>query len=115
MRQSPQTENVESLVQPREVQAILIPNSQTVTKRIPSAKPNMVDEGINTVVCASAETQDLGNGEIFNSSKAIVSQSALEEHSQKEDAYEDQVDDYAQVQLDNIASENNGVITCPNC
>ena len=57
----------------------------------------MVDEGINTVVCASAETQDLGNGEIFNSSKAIVSQSTLEEHSQKEDAYEDQVDDYAQV------------------
>lgn len=57
----------------------------------------MVDEGINTVVCASAETQDLGNGEIFNSSKAIVLQSALEEHSQKEDAYEDQVDDYAQV------------------
>ena len=75
--------------QPREVQAILIPDSQTVTKRIPSAKPNMVDEGINTIVCASAETQDLGDGEVFNSSKAIVSQNALEEQSQKEDALED--------------------------
>ena len=89
LRQSPQVENVEKPEQPREVQAILIPDSQTVTKRIPSAKPNMVDEGINTIVCASAETQDLGDGEVFNSSKAIVSQNALEEQSQKEDALED--------------------------